>query len=448
MTQERRPPSGFMTWLAETYGDKQAIRLYNRYMKHGWESDKYYQHWEQNVKSPETPLEAQPTKRKLPDFLEGELEFISTLEELEQLLLSWITSGYITQEQAGNAYETHALRIDPYTYLGVPEDVKQDLGGFTSEKDLADRITRLGLDESIGNQLYQGILSGETAASKAMRAAGGRGVTAQEQAQLSREERAGYLSEALSSVYNDPLITQQDLAGIRESLAGGTEAFLTGQSDDIMMRLGELKQQVAQRSAREGQTADALLASMRRPGAAPKREELPAIPGAKGVAESFLEGTKLGKGTKLREFIASEIPDIWEGTRAAREKWWRKMHEPVPDLETLESARGRLTAEAGKWARIGKAAPTSEIAGGTYYGPGGLKAIAQRAYEYAQQNLAGLRPEDYPSGQVRPGFDIWGDPIGGEDPFLAELRKRRFKTEYYRQPGAGLARRLTPAARW
>lgn len=192
-----------------------------------------------------------------------------------------------------------------------------------------------------------------------------------------------------------------------------------------------------QRSVGEGQAAEALLAGLTR--REPEGLEMPLIPAETKVAKQFLEETQLAPGTKLRSFIASQIPGIAQETRGARAEWWRRLQEPEEE-PTLESEQARRRAGMAKWARIGEVAPTAEVAGGVYYGPGGLRAIAERAYQGAQASLAGLRPEDFPKGMP--------EPYTGEDPFLKALRRKKFMPEYYRQPGAGLARALTPAVRF
>ena len=378
----------------------------------------------------------EPIRTKLPNYLEEALEFAKTFEELKSWLDEWVKKAYITKGQAADAYDKHRLRIDPYTFLDVPEEIKEYLNAFTSERDLADRLQRLGIEESMANQLYQGILSGETPSGLAMRQAKGRALTEAEKAQVAREDRSRDLMQAWNQTFNNPLVTQQDLARSREALNRSSEAFLAGEDATIFTELSAINQRAEQRAVGEGQTAEALLAGLRREGVREPAERKP-IPGELGVARSFLEETGLGAGTRLRSFIAGQIPGIAEGTRGARERWWRGVQEPQPP--TFEEEQSRAQAEMGRWGRMALTAPSSEIAGGVYYGPGGLRAIAQRAYQRSQEVVSGLRPEDFPEAEPT---------TTPEDPFLTELKRRRYRAEYFRQPGTGLARRLTPAARF
>ncbi len=378
-------------------------------------------------------------------------------------------------EKQRNISATPVSAAAPVLPALAPE-VQAYLEQYISNVDLANRLSNLVsqnlLDEAMAGSLYNSIL-GRSPISEAkalaeaksygfgieeaqlaydqaqaildkqagmyIRAGSGRNLTAQGKAQADREKRAGDLTEALNYTYNNPLIKPDDLvkAGITRE-AG--EAFLSGQPSDIVNRLTTLNQQFQEKSNAEGQTAEALLAGLNKP-RTKESYELPAIPEELPIAKSFLQGTGYGEGTKLRGFIADEIPDIAQEQRKNREAWWKALNTPATEPTTYGSEQERYRAEAENWGNVAAAAPSSEYAGGTYYGTGGLKAIAEQAYKSAQERLSGLRPEDYSAGMPN-------TEVPGEDPLVAALKRRKFISEYYRQPGTGLVPRLQPSARW
>jgi len=365
--------------------------------------------------------------------------------DLSNIIHDLLDEGIITEEEGLDLYNMFYDQVASayFQKLGIPPEAQTYISGFTSKADLADRINRLGIDQTAKTSIYQ-MMSDVSPEDLAIRGAGEREVSEQqklqqqqEQAQVQREQRAKDLTQALDYTFNNPNVTSKDLAGVREEIASGSEAFLAGESDDVFNRLTVLNQKAAERSAGEGQRAESLLGGMMRP-AQEEARQTPQIPEALGVAKTFLEGTKLGEGTKLRSFIESEIADLYEETKGARDAWWKQMNQPQVE-DTFENEQSRISSAATQWGQIAGSAPSAEVAGGTYYGPGGLKAIAERAYQTAQRNLAGLKPGDFPGTQPT---EV------GADPFQTALRKKNFKAEYYRQPGTGLSRALTPAVRY
>ena len=368
-------------------------------------------------------------------------------DDLAEIIYRLIDSGTITEEEGSYYYDTYYDK-SVSNYLdkaGIPPEAQTYISGFTSKADLADRINRLGIDQTAKTSIYQ-MMSDVSPEDLAIRGAGEREVTEQqklqqqqEQEQLQREQRARDLTQALDYTFNNPDVTSKDLASIRDSLAVGSEAYLEGKSGggDVFDLLERLNAKSAERSAGEGQRAEALLGGMMRP-AQEEARQTPQIPEALGVAKTFLEGTKLGEGTKLRSFIESQIADLYQETKGARDAWWQQMNQPQVE-DTFENEQSRISSAATQWGQIAGSAPSAEVAGGTYYGPGGLKAIAERAYQTAQRNLAGLKPGDFPGTQPT---EV------GADPFQTALKKKNFKAEYYRQPGTGLSRALTPSVRY
>lgn len=261
-----------------------------------------------------------------------------------------------------------------------------------------------------------------------------------------REGREQKLSQVWEQLSRQPL-TAPYLKDITET---EVEAYLTGQSDNLLNKMSgiweeaNLAQRAQSKEAREAKRADVALAGIAELGKPPPKEEFvrPAMPGTEKVIKSFLGETGLAKGTKLRSFLAGQIiPGVLEETRGARERWWQRMHpEPVHE-EDYTATKARLQEQARGWANLawGPRASTEEVLGGTYWGPGGLAGRAETSYRAVLRHLGKLRPED---------FDYEPAPATGPDPLIAALKKKKFRPEYYRQPGAGLVRALTPAVRY
>ena len=266
-----------------------------------------------------------------------------------------------------------------------------------------------------------------------------------------REKRETALSQVWEQLERQPL-TAPYLKDITDT---EIEEYVSGQSDKLWDKLlgiteqANLAQRARSKEAREAQRAEAFFGGMAELGRIPPEEEFvrPPIPGEEKVAKSFLEETGLAKGTKLRSFLAGEfIPGIAEETKAARGEWWRRMHPEPERGKDIGSQIAQLQEEARRWAGLAwgpRAAPETEVSGGTYYGEGGLRAVAERAYRHAVESLGERQAE-----RERGGDGEGRVPAPGEDPFIAALRERRYKPEYYRRPGAGLVSRLTPAIRY
>jgi len=376
--------------------------------------------------------------------LEEIIRGLGSLDELEQVLAYWIGTGDITEEEAFAYYDQYAPLVDPYTYFGASEEVKNYLNEAISKDDLADRLVNLGLDDATTSQLYEAISWKETPTTWAIREAKGDVVKAQEKIQLGKEERARDLTQYYDKLRKqNPDITPQAWEDIMGQVSEQQEGYIEGESDEIFRNLDVLTRTAGMKSRIEGQTAESLLAEFYKPREKPPEREMPAISGARGIVEPFLEGTRLGEGTRLRSFIESEIPGMVEETARARADWWRRMHPGREEEQpSYQSEQARISGEAQRWGEMARTAPSSEVAGGTYYGPGGLAALAQGAYERSQKELAGLKPGAF----EKPGTS-YPEPIT-EDPLKLALKRRKFMSEFYRRPGAGLARSLTPAARW
>ena len=341
---------------------------------------------------------------------------MTSVDEFNDIFGIYSAIGGLTDELATKYYNTYAPVVDYTGYLGG-DDLKKYLSGAVSKDDLSDKILALETDDATKNKLYNAAV---TQPAWAMREAKGRVLSQQEKEQQEKSEYQEGLSYQLQDIYNNPLITKEDLA------------TKFGQPAESLLGLPAMAQQ---RALGQEQAGRAYLQGL---GGIPKtQKETPRMEPAYDVAKNYLEGTGLAQGTRLREFIESQIPETYEETRAARGQWWQRMNQPEP--ETYGDEVARLTAERDKWGRISQTAPSSEYTSNTYWGPGGLAAIASRAVETAKSNLARLSPGDY---------ETYRAPKEEEDPFQKALREKNFKAAYYRQPGTGLGGRLTPSIRF
>ena len=338
------------------------------------------------------------------------------VSELQVVLDIYSSRNILSPLRAQSYYEQYAPIVDYTGYLGG-DDLKKYLSGAVSKNDLADKIMALETDDDTKNKLYQ---SAVTQPDWAMRGATGRVLSQQEKEQREKSKYQEELSYKLQDIYNNPLITKEDLA---TKFGKPAESLLGLPAMAKERALGQEQAGRAYLSGLKGITRDV--------------KEIPRMEPAYDIAKTYLEGTGLAPGTRLRGFIESQIPETYEETRAARSQWWQRMNQPAP--ETYGDEVARLTAERDKWGQISQTAPGSEYTSSTYWGPGGLAGIASQAVEYAKSNLARLRPGD---------FEAYRAPKEEEDPFQKALREKNWKAAYYRQPGTGLGGRLTPSLRF
>ena len=267
----------------------------------------------------------------------------------------------------------------------------------------------------------------------------------QQVATQERKARETHLSYIFEEFEKNPVVAPY-LNDIRQS---EIDAFLSGQSGELLPKLSQMwtgayeAQKAQVRESAEAQRAQRQLASMGGVGETPKEQWVrPPVSGTEDVTKGFLEETGLGTGTRLRNFLEGEfIPGIAEETRGAREQWWQRMHPEPSGRETYDEERRRVQEEAFRWGQMayGPGQASSEAyLGDTYYGEGGLRATAERAYRTALGRLGEMKPDDTE--------EVWPKP--GPDPLIAALREKKFRPEYYRGAGTGLVSRLTPSVRY
>ncbi len=166
----------------------------------------------------------------------------------------------------------------------------------------------------------------------------------------------------------------------------------------------------------------------------------PRMPAETEVAQPTIEqlGGGLATGTRLRQFLEEQggfVSQIAGETRGARESWWNRMYPEL--LPRKEQASDLAKIAQRTWERspeyqalmVGK--PQLEIAEGRAGG-------RRYAREYETDTEAWQR-------RMTQAKASWQ-----EDPLVRALREKgqKFIPEYYRQPGAGLVNRLTPAVRY
>ena len=201
---------------------------------------------------------------------------------------------------------------------------------------------------------------------------------------------------------------------------------------------------MAQGTMGEGQQATALVNALNRPRGSvynlPEWIRKP-MPEASTITEPFALSTNLPTGSRLQQYIESQIPDIVRNTRKAREDWWKEMHPESTEEDTYEGTQSRLAGEASRLRGVAESGSTAEYAGGTYFGEGGIAGVAQKLLDSTLNKLSGLSPQDYGT----PSRAIIGKL---EDPLTKALREKDFRAGYYRQAGTGLRGSLTPSARF
>jgi len=252
---------------------------------------------------------------------------------------------------------------------------------------LMDRLREQPLPDAVKAEVYDDILGNLPEGEEELRESRGREFAAQEKIRLGEETEA------------------EELRLRKEATAQGVTRELL----DIRDEQARIRQ--VSKGLREEQAGRAFIAGLGEP---VERRRRPGIPGAGAEVEGYLEGTGLAEGSRLRSYIQSQMGDVVSGVAGERKRWWDRATAPEPT--TYEDEVGRITREGEKWGRIAQTAPTSEYAGGTYFGVGGLAASAQRAFETSQRNLAQLEP-----------FEAEKPEPAGEDPLIAELGRKTLK---------------------
>ena len=432
----------FLNWLAETYNLDwtwlQAPAVLWRYRKSALTNDPHYQYWAKYVKK----VEPAPTPQ-WDATMEAEAEKAlsqATPEQAEELLRGWAKNAPmlgISQEQLDAYWKTY---VAPSKF--DMDRALKELEGATVKE--AERIMQGWIDEGLVNQ---------------------------EQVDYAGkwyfQDKKNKLEQAYWGLGRYPE-TKELLKGVSPDEEG---AYLEGKSNDLLDKLsgfyeqanvvrreewgkGVEERRASVKEAQEAQRAQAALGGIAELGRVPPKEKFvrPALPEAEEITKPFVEETGLGKGTRLMSFLEGEfIPEILKETKGAREEWWRKMHPEPEGGKDIEGQIAQLQEEARRWAGLAwgsRAAPETDVSGGVFYGPGGLRNVAEQAYRGALRQL-GERMSEQEMGRGGDGGGEHPEPLRpGPDPLIAALRKKKYMPEYYRGAGTGLVSRLTPAIRY
>jgi len=277
------------------------------------------------------PIEPVPSMgreaKQRKEQLGAQLSQAGSPEELANVIWGLVDAGEIDEGQGAAFYDQYYDQaFSNYTKgLGLSEEAVNNLRQYTSPQDLIGQLSKLGVDEETTATLYRGIRPDMTAAEERNLGANIRAYG--QQIQVDKQVRSIYLNEQVNEALSNPLLTEQERAKIQTMKTQLGESFIAGQSDDILKILDTTAKQAAERSVGEGQRAEALLAGIMKPKEAQAGvRELPPIPEALPIAKSFLEKTGFGEGTKMRSFIESQIPEVYQETQAARLAWWKKMN--------------------------------------------------------------------------------------------------------------------------
>jgi len=399
-------PQEFLDWLETNYGwwEVQSWKLSHQWGT-GWQQDPVFLYWTQYIRPTGYPT----PKGVIPAKAEKEAEF------------------------------------DPYT-------LQLELSEATTEEELADiwdKYVNLGVITEENAATYEDLFRKS-------------GVGVEPISPLVQRERKIELDEALRSVLDNPRISDEEKALITGDEGKRLqEAYLSGESNEILQVLSRMSKRVEptaweKRVGKEQFEAREFWAQpvefrgprgafaseeeefeygqmLRKTG---KREELerrPPMPTGEKVIKPFLEETGLAKGTRLRQFLTGEfIPEVMGETKSAREAWWKRLH-PAGELAGIaQDAYKRAWEASPEYKRLLQFKPTYEEEVG-YQRERGM-AGAEKAYEKLLSEW---------QTRAERGRTEWE-----RDPLERALREKKFRPEYFRKPGAGLVRALTPAVRY
>lgn len=409
--ERRAQQVAFIGWLDETYGFVESKKIQalgaGKKINEGFYKP-YYDYWV-SVGTPGFERAEEFGEEEIPTLedIEEEVKLIEDPDELQAALKPYVDSGAITKTQAKRLWGKYSLPIEAQEYLRV----------YTSKNDLADRLNYLmtegWLEEGDAYFLYGDYTDvDEIEAGMAIRKAAERAEEAAYKVRVVETRAKGELAAA-------KFYGQQEQERLDRGLREGIEAT----------------------------TAYSALAGMAELAKRPTSQwQRPPLPSTEKVAKSFLKETGLAEGTRLRQFLEGKIlPEVVGETREAREAWWKRMHQPQPDVP---AALQLLEKEKWGWLDIMKEAPSTEEYGGIYFGEGGLKDLAQRSFVQRKKMLKQQTEEQQALVGQYEAEGYPGRPKPSPDPLIEALRRRKWRPEYMRRPGAGLVSRLTPAVRY
>ena len=430
-------PEEFTNWIKNTYGGFKLLAWQlNLMAKKGydWRQDPHYRWWVENGKPTKSEWKPAPEPKPEP------------------------------KPEPSGAFDA---QVNYLRSLDLPDDVINYLANFTSEADLQKRISYVAtvLDNPEDNpgwqeEIYNELMYYETDFTRGRRKQYGtelgqyqQQLAYQEQNRLYEEAKvAPYRMQALTEIENSPYITAEDKARYRDMPIDQYTKIMRSIADQRAREAGQMTRAEriqAERKAGPGyrQEVDAFLRAFNGPGKTQRIQGIPPLPSMEPTVRSFQQGMEYAPGTKLRQFLESELPQTIQDIQPARQAWWIQAHPTgeVEEEDTYRSEQRRLQGQEKRYAGLAASASTAPVVGGTFFGEGGPAAIAQAALESTQARLAGLNPEDYGMPNVSRGRQEIP-----EDPLIGALKRLKagYKPRYYRQAGTGLGGSLTPSVRF
>ncbi len=368
------------------------------------------------------------------EFLLWELDQTTSMNEVGAILAERVKQKEITPDQAGELENQYILKYSGF--ISLPREWQAYLSGFTSSNDLADRLNQMGLPAEAATPIYSALIQTGDSVSQALRASASRQQQDQLQAETKLSAGRDYMpgpgvTPAWSGerdITSPELIAQEDLnqANLLRTQDWLKQEAVTNPFSQRNMSLDRLKRQ------REGQTADALMNLVNQPlmGTPAPPKAIPNMPDYAGIYEPFLK--KFEGNPNFQNYIRSQLSDIAQKTRQSRQDWWVGQNTPARAVPTYGGELDRLNAEANRWGAVAEAAPSSAYAGNTYYGEGGLQAIAAGGRDLASGRLADLQALGEAGYAAQEGAPE--DPAPKrEDPFAAYLHNFPFLKNYMQQ---------------
>ena len=450
MPEDKKPPQEFINWLFAYYGEREAGAYYAYVIKTGeWQNDSIYLYWLKNVASQEGDNEEKLRKAVGADALASilqKLRYTTDMTESEAVELY-------------TKYEPIATSNLKAFLEGLSPEIRNELNQFSSEKDLQDRINRLDVDRATKASIYDYMLSQETTAGMAIKAAEGRSLAEEVEAKAA-QEKLKYEGE-VSKMQEQNVITQM-LDRIQRTQptpsaapTGGKDwestqrlidifnksPYQAGLGEDIKRRLGEVERQSEVQRMRslgwpvgkgeqafpmetaERERARALLSAEQLQASRnfmdeQKRAEREGFnralrshfpyPSPEPTISRLIGQTGLGKGTRLASFMESELRNE-PGLERRRRKWWEgilSLHEPGPKYYTPDYLAGMAL----------------------------LRNPSLNPEELRKESFVGGRNESASATLLDPLYSVFNEPI--------------FRQRYFRRPGVGTVPRLQPAVRF
>ena len=451
MPDGTKPPRDFLDWLEATYNNEDVALFKLHYVGPGvgkgiqqkaWERTPQYLYWKEHI-----------YKVDLTE-VQNELSLLS-LGGVKQRIQELEDTKKITPEQAGELRSLYGI-ASPLAQREMQINLSNAINQVLNSPLVPDEEKALIMGDE-GRRLQEVYLSGESNEIVDVL----EGMIQRANIKQPRQvEVSNKMREALKYASGEYLawLGGDEAKRLQEAYVSGEEpqGIILSYLENIAVRgksLGE------QRVSETDRVINTMAGLAQRPQQA--EWQRPPLPGTEEVTKSFLEGTGLAAGTKLRSYLEGTlipgkgIPETIAQTAEARQRWWEQMNrQPSPDVAAgLAMGKEELTGLGELWKSLPSQKVTGEVAGAEfagagYFEPSGLKGMVERAYRQKEGILGQQTAENKAlvAQYEREGYP--GQPKPEPDPLLEALKKKKYRAEYFRQPGAGLRNVLTPAVRY